>query len=72
LPTVPVHLMSLGKVSVTRLGSGAGPMGSLTVTPTLGSVWAMAAKPAAPAAGRDNGGQGILDGCTHGFLPVGL
>src|SRR4051812_16045388 len=49
LPTVPLHLKSLGKVAVTRVGSGTGPIGSLTVTPTLGSVCAMAAKPATPA-----------------------
>src|SRR3954451_18038070 len=40
--------MSLGKVAVTRLGSGTGPIGSLTVTPTFGSFCARAAKPPAP------------------------
>src|SRR5258708_20826268 len=40
--------MSLGRVMPTLVGSGAGPIGSLTVVPTLGSFWARAAKPAAP------------------------
>src|SRR3954463_13975841 len=48
LPTSPVHLMSLGKVAVTRVGSGIGPGGSLTVTPTFGSFCAKAANPPAP------------------------
>src|ERR1043165_5736956 len=48
LPTAPVHLKSLGNVEVTRVGSGTGPIGSLMVVPILGSVCAMAAKPAAP------------------------
>src|SRR6478735_9431 len=48
LPTAPLHLKSLGKVAVTRVGSGTGPIGSFTVTPTLGSFWARAAQPPTP------------------------
>src|SRR5580700_868734 len=45
-PSVPLHLMSLGRTIGTWVGSGTGPGGSLTVVVIFGSVWAMA-KPAA-------------------------
>src|SRR5262249_37768645 len=49
LPTVPVHLMSLGRVTGTWLGSGAGPIGSLTVA-WVSCARAPAHRPAATAA----------------------
>src|SRR6185437_4770811 len=44
-PSLPTHLMSLGKVTGMWVGSGTGPTGSLMEVPTRGSLCATA-KPA--------------------------